>query len=123
MSITLDGVIVYEILPNGCLNGVFSNDHSSNVNHEIFNEIARKVSDLEDHAGDEIFGNYLCSYIDFGNVAEICDLVIQPGYVGKNSRRSQYDLIWYEKGTTNIKFEGSGWRTRTNQITVSYRDL
>ena len=123
MSTTLDGVIVYEILPNGCLNGVFSNDHPDNVNHEMFNEIAKKVSNIDNNGGDEIFGNYICSYIDFGNEVEICDLVIKPGHKRQNGRRCQYDFIWQDKITKKIKFEGSGWRTRANQITVSYRDV
>lgn len=125
---TLNGVIVYEILPNGCLNGVYSNDHDS-TNNEIFNEIARQKFKVN---GDELLGEYACSYIDLGNNIVNCDLVISNPLIRKHprARHGQFDFTWYELGTYdrasntgNIIFEGTGWRTRVNQITVSYRDL
>lgn len=116
---TFNGVAVYEILPNGCLNGVYTNDHP-NTQNEILNEIARKVLNGN---GDINTGKYVCSYIDAGNVTVNCDLEITTGIVRKNGRSGQYDFKWYDTGkTTNPIFEGTGWLTRHNQITVSYRD-
>ena len=109
---TYNGIIVYGIYLDGCLNGVYSNDHQL-TNNEIFNEIARKKSKDE----DEILGIYTCSYIDLSSKAYICDLEIKIG------KKAQYDFIWYETGHPNkIKFIGIGWRTSKNQITVSYSD-
>lgn len=125
---TFDGVIVYEILPNGCLNGVYSNDHLSTKN-EIFNEIARKKSG---YVGDEILGVYACSYMDVGNVIVNCILTITDpsSRVSKRANSGQFDFTWYLSGTFNEEkntgtkiFEGTGWRTKVNQITVSYRDI
>jgi len=107
------GVIVYEILPNGCLNGIYSNDAMSTTN-EIFNEIARKIPNANK---DEILGKYACSYIDLGNKIEICDLEINA----PPSKKGQYQFTWTKKGTKI--FEGIGWLTRHNQITVSYWDV
>ena len=111
---TFSGIAVYEILPNGCLNGVYSNDHPDTQN-EIFNEIARKVS--EDGA-DTIVGKYVCCYISIGNEACNCDLEIQ--IATRRKRNGQYDLIWSRN--KKVIFEGTGWKTRGNQLTVSYRD-
>ena len=122
----MNGIVVFEIFPNGCLNGVYSNDHLDTKN-EIFNEIARKISGEE---SDEILGVYACSYIDVGNIVKNCVLVISNPLLRKppRVRKGQYDFTWYrdynpktKKG--NIIFEGTGWRTRENQITVSYRDI
>jgi len=104
------GIVVYEIFPNGCLNGVYSNDHPLTQN-EIFNEIARKKSK---NAG-KIDGDYTCCYIDLNNVAYICDLEIK-------NNSNQFQFTWYETGTRNVKFKGIGWLTRNNQITVMDSD-
>jgi len=59
------GIAVYEILPNGCLNGVYSNDDPA-TEDEIFNEIARKHPN---EVGQGIEGKYTCGYIDLKNPA------------------------------------------------------
>ena len=122
---SFNGVAVYEILPNGCLNGVYTNDHPDTSN-EMFNEIARRkpVAEKEILAyPNDILGLYACSYIDLGNIVCECDLEIRIGRVRRNGRSGLYDLFWFETGTNNLIFEGTGWRTRQNQITVSYRDI
>lgn len=109
------GVIVYEIFPDGCLNGVYSNDHHLTKN-KIFNEIARKIDTSE--AGEDennISGQYICSYIDLSNEVYICDLEIKHN-------NGRYDFSWREKVTKQVKFKGTGWLTKQNQITVSYTD-
>jgi len=105
------GVVVYEILPDGCLNGVYANN-GVDAKNKIFNEIARKKKKTENDDG--IPGCYACSYIDIGNSVHICDLEI-------SNNNGQYTFIWKENET--LKWEGIGWRTRDNQITVSYKNL
>ena len=105
-----NGVIVYEIHPNGCLNGVYSNDHTD-TNNEIFNEIARKKPTNEIN---DIEGLYTCCYIDLNSESFKCDLQIK-------NNNDQYEFTWYETGLpTQWKFKGKGWKTRENQITVWY---
>ena len=75
------GVQVYEILPDGCLNGTYANDDTGN---KIYNEIARK------RTGDttDIIGLYDCFYFDLGNTNQPCELEI------KLASTSQYEFIW-----------------------------
>ncbi|MEI9933807.1 MAG: hypothetical protein WDM71_02930 [Ferruginibacter sp.] len=117
MSKTI-GVQVYEILPNGCLNGVYANEGSLN---EIFNEISRKSAKQEDiniDPKDILIGKYDCFYFDLNNKGEECELNIING--GSNS---QYIFKWSEKGSTSSKFEGKGWKTNHNQITIKYESV
>ncbi len=112
----LNGVMVYEILPNGCLNGVYSNDHPK-TNNQIFNDVARKkISDN----GDEILGEYICGFIGSDNTVWDCKLIIHNR--PKRVQNGQYHFEWYDKNDILI-FEGTGWRTKANQIAVSYRDV
>ncbi|MDB5136010.1 MAG: hypothetical protein JWP37_2613 [Mucilaginibacter sp.] len=111
---TLNGIVVYEILPDGCLNGVYSNTHKDTKN-QIFNEMARKNSLFDE---DKIDGIYACSNIDLANLVYTCELDIA-------NTNNQYTLKWYEitsKRNRILKFEGIGWRTRKNQLTVMYWD-
>lgn len=116
---SINGVAVFEILPNGCLNGVYSNDHPDTKN-EIYNEIARKMSgdDL-----DSIIGTYACSFISLRNEIFNCILVIHNQ--SKRKKNGQYHFEWYDsdKSTRKMMYEGTGWKTRDNQITVSYRSV
>ena len=111
----LHGVVVYEILPDSCLNGVYANDWANNAEgrNELYNEIARKKVG-EDKTS--IPGRYDCFYFDLLNEECPCDLTIDV-----HPNRGHFRFQWFEKGTTNRIFEGSGWLTRNNQITVSYR--
>ncbi len=110
------GVVSYEILPNGCLNGVFSNNHP-NTKDEIYNEIARRKS-LNDEKIIKIDGEYDCCYWD-KNEACSCDLVIKILCSYKENIR--YQFIWYKRGSKDsIIFEGVGWLTRDNELTVTY---
>jgi hypothetical protein len=110
---TLKGVIVYEIFPNSCLNGVYSNTHGKTKN-EIFNEIARKKESPND---GKIEGLYTCCYIDLDSIPFICDLKISPASEGK------YKFEWMDTEKNKLKFKGIGWLTKENQITVSYSDI
>ncbi len=118
MPKTFDGVITYDILPDGCLNGVYSNDHPDTKN-KICNEIARKITD-DTNDTDALAGKYVCVYIDPDNSIGECTLVIHTRPVKR--RNGQYHFEWYNKSNQKI-YEGSGWRIRDNQITVSYKDV
>ena len=114
MATKYKGVVVYEILPDGCLNGVHSNDHQ-NTKNEIFNEIARKII-KDDSRINVVEGDYICCYIDLANEPYICDLII-------SNNNGRYDLIWHERNQpTVIKFKGTGWCTRKDQLTVRYEN-
>lgn len=106
------GVAVYEILPNGCLSGVYCNLHKDS-NDTVMNEIARKKS------GDikELKGVYTCAYIDYNGKVYECDLTIEAG--PGSGHGPQYKLKWYHKAD-GIHFDGDGWHTRENQLTVHY---
>jgi hypothetical protein len=107
-----NGIAVYEILPDGCLNGVHTNDHTKTKN-KIFNEIARKK---DVHKTDTIEGLYTCCYIDLLSEPFICDLEIK-------NNSDQYEFIWSDLKTKKIKFKGKGWLTRENQLTVWWWDI
>lgn len=103
------GVVIYEILPDGCLNGIYTNDHQL-TNGKIFNEIARKKS--EDY--NDVIGDYVCSCIDFNNQVKNCELTIR--FSPKNN---QYKLDWSDN--QGPLFNGIGWLTRDNQLSVIYK--
>ena len=105
------GIQVYEILPDGCLNGTYANEGTSN---EIYNEISRKKSESNLELTDPLIGYYDCVYFDIGNKHYECDLEITKGSISK------YYFIWSEKGPTKPIFEGHGWQTNQNTITIKY---
>jgi hypothetical protein len=105
-----EGVVSYERLPNGCLNGVFSNTHPDTKN-KIFNEIAKKKSP-HDETDAIIEGEYNCCYMDEKELY-MRDLKITPN-------NGRYDLTWTNQENNEIVFEGFGWQTRNNELTVIY---
>ena len=110
------GVAVYEILPDNCLNGVYSNNLCDN---KLYNEIARKKSEIPeivDKTG--LSGVYECAYTEMDQPIKTCELHITTG---KKKNRGEFYFLW-KKGEKDI-FEGSGWKTKENQITVSYRSI
>lgn len=108
------GVQVYDILPSGCLNGVYANP---GTNGSVYNEIARKKEKqkevLNDNA-DSIIGDYDCFYFDLDNERCNCNLAIRMGTT------SQYVFTWTDL-VGNPIFTGEGWKTSGNQITIQYR--
>jgi len=134
MAHTLDGVVLYEIFSDGCLNGVFSNNHpagfindaaGNRIGNRLFNEIARKIDQNDNdilNNPSALIGNYICSYIDLGGVVCECRLEISLGHIRRNGRACEYDFIWTDRTIGARIFEGSGWRIG-NRIAVSYRDI
>lgn len=107
-----NGIITFEILPDGCLNGVYSNDDLA-TKGKIFNEIAKKIN--LDTSDDSITGTYNCAWFDIGAIIEESKLIIT--LVNNGS----YKLEWTKNGI--IMFEGAGWKTRDNQLTCFYREI
>lgn len=108
-----NGVQVYEILPDGCLNGTYANEGSRN---EIYNEIARKKRTQPKDAinkADNVIGDYDCFYFDLDNERVNCDLIIRPG------ANTQYTFTWID-GIKTL-FTGVGWKTNNHQITIAYK--
>jgi hypothetical protein len=111
MKNTHKGVMVYEILPDGCLNGVGA-DTWSDTKNEIFNEMAKKVSDS---TKGEILGTYKGVYTGLNGLLVETKLEISP------SKEAHYSFNWYEgESRDKWNYEGLGWLTRPNQITVLY---
>ena len=106
---TFSGVITFEILANNCLNGHYTNDHPD-TGGQLYNEIARKISE-----GNGITGQYICSYIDVGNIVKVCTLEIREG-IGDNLLFS-----WNMDGTQI--FKGIGLLNKENRLRVEYTDI
>ncbi len=104
------GVVVYEILPSGCLNGVYTN---LGTKRELYNELARKQT--KESPSDTIIGNYDCFYFDMENERVSCTLNIEDGGI-----KCQYLFKWFDEESTEI-FNGEGWKTSDHQIVVQYR--
>jgi len=104
------GVVVYEIYPNGCLNGIYAETNRL-LENKIFNEILRK-RDMEPE--NVLEGNYKSVCID------IHDTIIEYD-VSIRDKNGKIQILW---SIDNVqKYEGTGWKTRENQLTISYRKL
>ncbi len=110
------GLIVYEIVGDGCLNGMWTNNDNllwTNNSRRIMNEIARK----SDGEHNNINGDYSVTYIDFNNVTLSGTLTI-------TENNGIFNFEW----TINIPnnnpnpfiFTGVGMRTGERQLTAIY---
>lgn len=103
------GIVVYERVGNGCLNGLWTNnDNSAN----FMNEIARKK---EGEDKNNFSGNYTISYIEPNNIAYSGELKI----VGNGI----YNFDWNINVGSNTIFKGVGFKTGENQLTAIYWQL
>jgi hypothetical protein len=107
------GVMVYEILPDGCLNGVGSDTHKR-TNDKIFNEVARKKNGPTEKT---IKGKYTSSYMNLDGKFIVADLEITPD----KERKERFIFLWTEEGKP--AYQGTGWKTRENQVVVYYEYL
>jgi hypothetical protein len=112
------GMIAYEIVGDGCLNGLWSNDDKGRG--KVMNEIARKKgpdSKKWDKASDEnrmnINGEYNCAWIERGEVPTIAELKI-------SNMGSAYSFEWLVDGVEH--FIGVGRQVGAKQVLVTYWD-
>lgn len=108
-----EGIILYNIELNDCLNGVYTND-DPNLGGEIFNEIA-KIKDKRGKEND-ITGLYDCFYFEFslkGNVP--VNAILEVTLEGKG----KYKFLWTALDGKK-QFVGIGYKMNDRQIAVNY---
>jgi len=113
MSKIKEGIGLYNIELDGCLNGVYTNEHKT-LGGEILNEIARiRQKDKSDPTS--IAGIYNCFYFDYKNARVDAELTI------KYSNRT-YEFEWVD--VTGPKrhtlFKGIGYKMNEKQLAVHY---
>ena len=110
---SFNGIVMYNIEFNGCLNGVYTNmEAPAGV---IYNEIARKRIDPKHEVGGvelEIEGNYDCQYFVEGEMCQ-CELIIK-----KDKNANAYSFEWQGKGFE--PYYGRGYKMNSRQIVVHY---
>lgn len=97
------GIVVYEIIGDGCLNGVWTNNESDKG--LIMNEISRKKDGQESN----IAGDYTVAWIE-PNQEPTC---------GTLEISEDYSLEWKGKKGNSI-FRGKGVKTGTKQLVAIY---
>lgn len=102
------GVVVYTIENDGCLNGVYANTQTPTP-HEVFNEIAKLTTPRTSE--DRLTGNYRVSWIS--------DSEIVTGTLEIRRLERFYDVRWFV-GNNNLVFTGIGFITGPHQFTVAY---
>ena len=101
-----NGVVLYNIELDGCLNGVYTN---TGAKGEICNEINKKRSDTENNDSiDEILGTYDCKYFDQSGTLKIDTHPLD---------KRIYHFNWDIKGNEH---EGVGYKVNKEQIVVTY---
>ncbi|MBI4929726.1 MAG: hypothetical protein HY841_03110 [Bacteroidetes bacterium] len=110
-KINLWGITVYEMVGDGCLNGLGSNNDMNNGERfQFVNEIARK----KDGSGNIIEGTYSVAWIEprFLSDKNHETLKIIPDDDGT------YKVQWII--SEHVDFEGAGIKTGEKQFTVFY---
>ena len=109
-----NGVVLYNIESNGCLNGVYTND---GVSGEIFNEIARLQINGQ-RGEDGISGIYDCLYFDLNNSS--CKRSLKISVSPQHSARKIYTYTFEWSNENVMSFKGTGYRMNETQIVVHY---
>lgn len=123
-----EGIIVYTIHKDGCLNGLYY--ATGNPQGPTYNEIARKLPTKTTEENEEngankqnkqiqdlIVGDYVCCWIDGDNNVQKGKLKIQPRNT-VNPSAGTFDVTWYEGG--RVSFKGTGFLLDNNIFTVHY---
>ena len=107
-----NGIILYDIGLNGCLNGVYTNmEAPAGV---IYNEIARKKGKFKATGSDwDIEGVYVCQFFTGENERSKCELTIT-----KEKGKNGYAFEWKEKDAET--YYGRGYQMNPRQIAVHY---
>lgn len=115
-----EGIVVYTIERDGCLNGVYSN--TGVPKDRLFNEIARldrsNTKDKEPYFNEmngtpNIVGVYTCSWIDAGNTPVNGTLHIT--WAGDH-----YSVVWFNTRLNRDVFEGTGFLLGNHMFAVHY---
>lgn len=117
-----EGIIVYTIHKDGCLNGLYY--ATGNPAGPTYNEIARKIDDIpnpedkdNNYKPEPIVGIYVCCWIDGNNDVQNGKLKIQPRN-NANPSAGTFDVTWYEG--SRVSFKGTGFLLDNNIFTVHY---
>jgi hypothetical protein len=107
-SSQLWGMIIYELMGDGCMNGLWTNIHTESK--KVMNEIARKktVGDASD-----LTGEYYVSWIEAKGGPVSGTLKIE-------SRITHYYLEWIVSG--KVSFKGVGLQVAEKRLLVTYWD-
>ena len=119
-----NGIVLYNIERDGCLNGVYTNEQA--YTGRIYNEIARRQNQdkhykIESEEGKraccniDIEGHYDCQYFDVNNEYCRCELEIKRDPI---TAHNVYRFYW--RGKNGRDFEGIGYQMNHNQLAVSY---
>lgn len=108
-----EGIILYNIEKDGCLNGVYTNEHKT-VNGEIYNEISRIKKNTKP-GKDGISGIYDCFYFELQNFPFNAELEI------KFKIGNVYEFIWRDLNGTPIH-TGVGYKMNDKQIVAHYKE-
>ena len=106
MTKVKNGITVYNIEGNGCLNGVYINEHA---NGTVVNEILRK--DTQDIS--KIDGTYTFHYFDENNDSYVGTAIISESH-------NVYDISWQVNTDSKPRFYGKGYRIGEKQLIFSY---
>lgn len=102
------GIALYSIELDGCLNGVYTNEHEDG---RIRNEIAVKTSS----DNEDLIGTYEYTYFDG-----------QERYIGLLEIRSlhskTFTFEWRDE-SGNLVFSGTGYKMNEKQVAVRYESL
>ncbi|MCC6370363.1 MAG: hypothetical protein IT236_05090 [Bacteroidia bacterium] len=124
-----NGICLYTIERDGCLNGVYTNEQASLglrnedlVNHVdlinegiIYNEIARIREYYNTDHPQRISGLYDCFHFDLDN--ERVNTILEISNVGR-----LYTFTWWNLPRTTRIFIGKGFIMNASQICVHYWD-
>jgi hypothetical protein len=102
------GMITYELMGDGCMNGTWTNIHTESK--KVMNEIARKKDSADK---SDLSGEYYVSWIENKGGPVSGTLKIE-------SRITHYYLEWIVSG--KISFRGVGMQVGDRRLTVTYWD-
>lgn len=106
-----EGIILYNIELNGCLNGVYTNEDKTVVG-EVYNEISRLK--MTSQLGlDGVSGRYDCFYFDLNNFRVEAELEIT--LISGN----MYEFYWWNLHGKKI-FQGIGYKMNERQVAAHY---
>lgn len=103
-----NGLILYQVLTNGTLKGVYANNEPISAGQTFKDVATPRIAKSR-----KIDGYYDCVYDEYGRKDIKLNLKIDlKGLV--------YDFTWFDKDESDVWFRGVGYALRKNQIVVHY---